>query len=46
MEEQLTAGLREGQIAELVEHDKIHAREIFGEPALAAAAAFDLEPVD
>src|SRR6201998_1331821 len=46
VEEQLAADLREGEIAELVEHDKVHAREIFGEPALAAAAGFGLEPVD
>src|SRR5262245_24394235 len=46
MKEQLAAGLGEGQIAELVEHDKIHTREIFGKPTLAAGAGFGFEPVD
>ena len=42
--EPLPKGLWE--IAELVEHYKIHAREIFGEPALAAATSLRLEPID
>ena len=38
MKEELAAGLREGQVAELIEDNKIHAGEIFGEAALAAGA--------
>jgi hypothetical protein len=30
MKEKLAAGLREGQVAEFVGNDKVHAREIFG----------------
>ena len=32
MKEQLAAGLSEGQIAEFVENNEVHAGEIFGEP--------------
>ena len=46
MKEQLAAGLSEGQVAELVENDEVHAREIFGEPSLPAGAGFVLQPVD
>src|SRR5580692_4263823 len=46
MKEQLTAGLSEGQIAEFVENDEVHAREIFGEPPLPAGAGFALQPID
>src|SRR5437879_7104599 len=46
MKEQLTAGLGEGQIAEFVENDEVHAREIFGEPPLPAGAGFALQPID
>ena len=46
MEEQLAAGLREGQIAELVENDEVHAGEIVGHAALLAGASFGLELVD
>src|ERR1700756_3297893 len=45
MKEQLAAGLSEGQIAELVENDEIHAGEIFGEPPLPAGAGLALQPV-
>jgi hypothetical protein len=38
MEAQLAAGLRKGQVAELVEDDEIHAGEIFGKPALPVGA--------
>src|SRR5690348_6325376 len=38
MKEQLTAGLSEGQIAEFVENDEVHAREMFGELHLLADA--------
>ena len=34
MEEQLAAGLSEGQIAEFVENDEVEAREIFGDDGL------------
>src|SRR5271166_2257739 len=37
MEQQLPAGLSEGQIAEFVEGDEVEAREVIGEPSLAAA---------
>ena len=46
VEEQLTAGLGEGQIAKLVEHDQVHAAEMVGETALAAGAGLGLELVD
>src|SRR6202040_2064776 len=46
MKEQLAAGLSEGQIAEFVENDEVHAREIFGEPPLPAGAGFALQPID
>jgi hypothetical protein len=36
VKEQLTAGLREGQIAELVENEEVGPGELLGEPALAA----------
>lgn len=46
VEEQLAAGLCEGQIAEFVEDDEVHAGEIVGHAALAAGAGFGLELVD
>src|SRR5438309_9733003 len=46
MKEQLAAGLREGQVAEFVENDEVHAREIFGEPPLPAGAGFALQPIN
>ena len=46
MKEQLAASLSEGQVAELVENDEVHAREIFGEPPLPAGAGFALQPID
>src|SRR5208337_3586105 len=46
MEQQLTAGLGEGEIAEFIEDDEVEAGEIIGDPSLAAGAAFGLEPVD
>jgi hypothetical protein len=45
MEEQLSAGLSEGQIAELVEHDKIETGQVIGEPPLATGAGFALQAV-
>ena len=46
MEEQLSARLREGQVAELVEYDKVHFGEIFRKASLTAASRFALEPGD
>ena len=46
VEEQLSAGLGKGQIAEFVEDDEVHACEIIGHAALAAGAGFGLELVD
>jgi hypothetical protein len=46
VEQQLSSGLGEGQIAELVEDEEVEARQIIGEPALAASSTFSLEPVD
>ena len=39
VEQQLSAGLREGQIAELVEDDEVDAGEKVGEPSLATGRA-------
>ena len=36
VEQELSAGLRERQIAELIENDEVQAGEIVGEPSLAA----------
>ena len=36
MEEELAAGLGEGQIAEFIEDDEVHAGEVIGEPTLAS----------
>jgi hypothetical protein len=46
VEEELTAGLSEGQIAELVEDDEIEAGEVIGDAALASGARLSLEPID
>src|SRR5205085_6960657 len=46
MKQQLAAGLSEGQVAEFVENDEVHASEIFGEPPLPAGAGFALQPID
>ena len=46
MKEQLAAGLSKGQVAEFVENDEVHAREVFGEPPLPAGAGFALQPLD
>lgn len=45
MEQQLAAGWGEGQVAELVEDDEVHAREIVGHAALPAGAGLGLELV-
>jgi hypothetical protein len=46
VEEQLAAGLGEGQIAELVEDYEVEAAETVGEAALVSVAGFAVEPVD
>src|SRR5262249_42479816 len=46
MEEKLAAGLSKGQIAEFIEDDKVHSREMIGEITLAPVAGLGLEPVD
>jgi hypothetical protein len=46
VEQELTAGLCEGQIAKLVEDDEVHAGQMFSEPALPAVAGLGLKPVD
>jgi len=46
MEEQLSAGLGEGEVAELVEHDKVEAGQVIGEPSLPAGTGFALQSVD
>ncbi len=46
MEEQLAAGLGEGQVAELVEDDEVEAGEVIGDAALAAGTCLGFELVD
>jgi hypothetical protein len=46
MEQQLPAGLGEGQIAQFVEHGEVEADEIVGQTSLTAAAGFAFQPVD
>ena len=46
VEEQLSAGLGERQIAEFVEHDEVEPGKIIGDAALLAVAVLGLEPVD
>ncbi len=46
MEEQLPAGLREGQIAEFVENDEVHPGEVIGDASLTPGARFRLQPID
>jgi hypothetical protein len=46
VKQELPAGLGEGQIAEFVEDDEVHARQMIGEPSLPTVAGFGLEPVD
>ena len=46
MEQELAAGLGEGQIAELVQDDEVEAGEMIGDAALAAGAGLGLELVD
>jgi len=46
MEQELAAGLGEGQIAELVRNDEVHASEVVGNSALSPVAGLGLDPVD
>ncbi len=46
VEQKLPAGLREGEIAKLVEDDEVEAREIVGQPPRTARSALRLEAVD
>ena len=46
MEQQLTARLRERQVAELVQHHQIEPGEVVGDAALPAGSRLGLEPVD
>ena len=46
VEEQLAAGLSEGEIAEFVEDDEVHAGQIVGDASLATGARFGFETVD
>jgi hypothetical protein len=46
VEEKLVAGLREGQIAEFIENDKVHSRETVRDASLSAGARFRFEPVE
>ena len=46
IEQQLAAGLGEGEIAEFIEYDEVFSDEIFRDPSLPSGARFGLEPVD
>jgi hypothetical protein len=46
MEQELPAGLSEGEITEFVEDDEVHARQLISEPTLPSVAGLGLEPVD
>jgi hypothetical protein len=46
VEQELTAGLSEWQIAEFIEDDEVHAGQMIGEPALASIPRLGLETVD
>ena len=46
MEQELPAGLGEGQVAEFVEDDEVEAAEIIGGSALPAGAGLGLKLVD
>jgi len=46
MEEELAAGLGEGQVAEFVEDQEVEAAEEIGQPALAVGAGLGVELVD
>ena len=46
VEQQLTAGLRERQVAEFVENDKVQPGQMLGDPALPSGPGLDLQTVD
>src|SRR5690606_31071584 len=46
VEEQLPAGLGEGQIAEFVEHDEVEPGQMIGNAPLSPGAGLGLQPVD
>jgi hypothetical protein len=46
VEQELAAGLGEGQIAEFIENDEVHAGQVFGKAALPGVAGLGLEPID
>jgi len=46
VEQELSAGLGEGQITKFIEDDKVHAGQMIGEPSLVSIAGLGLEPVD
>jgi hypothetical protein len=46
VEQELTAGLGKGQIAEFIKNDEVHAGQVLGNPALPSIAGLGLEPVD
>src|SRR5215210_5266463 len=46
VEQELTAGLSEGQIAEFIEDDEVHAGQLIGKPALPTVTAFGLEAIN
>ena len=45
VEEELPTGLGEGQIAEFIQDDEVHAGQVIGQATLAGVARFDLEPI-
>ena len=46
MEEELAAGLSEGEIAEFVEHDEVEAGQEVGDASLLAGAVLGLKTID
>ena len=46
VEQELTSGPREGQIAEFIEDDEVEAREVIGYSTLLAAACFRFQAID
>ena len=46
MEEKLSTRLGEGQIAKLVENDKIEPCQMIGDATLTASAGLGLQPID
>ena len=46
MEQQLAAGLGQGQIAEFVENEEVEPGEAIGDPALPPGARFGLQSID